>query len=61
MREGLKLVVENNIEAIKQERSDAKLRACKIEVTCTNRRCRYVHKTTMGYRIDHPQCPKCGK
>jgi hypothetical protein len=61
MSKGLRLVVENDVEAVKQENSDTKLRAGKIEVTCTNRFCRYVHKTTMGYRIDNPECPKCGK
>jgi len=61
MSKGLRLVVENDIEAVKQECYDSVLRACKIEITCTDRRCRYVHKTTMGAKMDNPECPKCGK
>jgi Zn finger protein HypA/HybF involved in hydrogenase expression len=59
MSEGLKLVVENNIEAVKQENSDTKLRACKIEIHCRN--CRTTYSTTIGEMIDSPECKKCGK
>lgn len=59
MESKLKLVVENNLEFLKQENFDSTLRAGKLRIKCRHK-CGW-QDTTIGEQMDSPGCPRCGR